>query len=180
MLLGRILRAVLIGAVATLALGGCRPAAQDNPLPLIVHVLPAQEGLQIEVPLCRGDVVVSATVVSSLDAYRDARWIARPDSELPERTAVLRFSRETLNDASFNPDELKPLKEDDRGAFGAPSEMSIVQVTTSRGTASLKTHALADGAVALWVVRGNDTPTPITEDAARTVLDGWCRGASAS
>jgi hypothetical protein len=180
MLLGRILRAVLIVAVATLALGGCRPAAQDNPLPLIVHVLPAQEGLQIEVPLCRGDLLVRASVFGRPDSYRSTEWVKRSEAELPERVAWLAFTSETLPGGTFNADELQPRKDVAKGVFESPSDIRAVQVVTSRGSSELTVTQIGDGAVTLWVVRGNDTPTPITEDAGRTVLDEWCPGASAS
>ena len=180
MLLGRILRAVFIAAVATLALGGCRPAAQDNPLPLIVHVLPAQEGLQIDVPLCRGDLLVRASVFGRSDSYRSTAWVKRSEAELSERVAWLTLTSKTLPGGTFNTDELQPRNDVAKGVFESPSDIRAVQVVTSRGSSELTVTAIVGGAVTLWVVRGNDTPTPITDDAARAVLGEWCAGASAN
>ena len=150
----------------SIAVGACRPAAEGNPMPVVVEVSEGQ--YTVLVPVCAAsDGVVRFDVSSEDDDYIDTRGTQEVRSERLVRMVV---SDSTLRDGSFNDAEVRVLAE-----AGGPITVDDVEwlvITTTRGFAQWSPTRSALELNSAYLVIGDRAP--VSTGANPTELRTWC------
>ena len=150
----------------SIAVGACRPAAEGNPMPVVVEVSDGQ--YTVLVPVCAAsDGVVRFDVSSADDDYIETRGTQEVRSERLVRLVV---SDSTLRDGSFNDAEVRVLAE-----AGGPITVDDVEwlvITTTRGFAQWSPTRSALEPNSAYLVIGDRAP--VSTGANPTELRTWC------